>query len=31
VVGQLMPHAQPAEHTMARMAELMTGDRLAEA
>jgi simple sugar transport system ATP-binding protein len=31
VVGQLRPHAQPAEHTMALMAELMTGDRLAEA
>ncbi len=29
VVGELMPHAQPAEHTMALMAELMTGDRVA--
>jgi simple sugar transport system ATP-binding protein len=28
VVGELMPHAQPAEHTMALMAELMTGDRI---
>lgn len=31
VVGELLPHAQPAEHTMARMAELMTGDRVADA
>mgnify|MGYP003334380246 CR=1 FL=1 len=31
VVGQLLPHAQPPEHTMARMAELMTGDRVADA
>jgi simple sugar transport system ATP-binding protein len=31
VVGQLLPHAQPAEHTMALMAELMTGDRVADA
>jgi simple sugar transport system ATP-binding protein len=31
VVGELQPHAQPAEHTMALMAELMTGDRIAAA
>ena len=31
VVGQLLPHAQPPEHTMALMAELMTGDRVADA
>jgi ABC-type sugar transport system ATPase subunit len=28
VVGELQPHAQPPEHTMALMAELMTGDRI---
>jgi ABC-type sugar transport system ATPase subunit len=28
VVGQLLPHAQPPEHTMALMTELMTGDRM---
>ena len=31
VVGELAPHAQPPEHTMALMAELMTGDRIAAA
>jgi simple sugar transport system ATP-binding protein len=31
IVGELLPHAQPAEHTMALMTELMTGDRVAEA
>jgi simple sugar transport system ATP-binding protein len=31
VVGELQPHAQPAEHTMALMAELMTGDRISAA
>jgi simple sugar transport system ATP-binding protein len=31
VVGELQPHAQPPEHTMALMAELMTGDRIAAA
>lgn len=31
VVGELQPHAQPPEHTMALMAELMTGDRFAAA
>jgi simple sugar transport system ATP-binding protein len=31
VVGELLPHAQPAEHTMALMTELMTGDRVADA
>lgn len=28
VVGELLPHAQPAEHTMALMTELLTGDRV---
>jgi simple sugar transport system ATP-binding protein len=28
VVGELLPHAQPPEHTMAQMAELMTGDHV---
>ena len=28
VVGELLPHAQPPEHTMALMTELMTGDRV---
>jgi len=31
VVGSLQPHAQPAEQTMARMTELMTGDRVSAA
>lgn len=31
VVGELQPHAQPPEHTMALMAELMTGDTIAAA
>jgi hypothetical protein len=31
VVGEIAPHAQPAEHTMALMAELMTGDMMVEA
>jgi simple sugar transport system ATP-binding protein len=31
LVGELVPHAQAAEHTMARMTELMTGDRVAAA
>ncbi|MET0773116.1 MAG: ATP-binding cassette domain-containing protein [Candidatus Limnocylindrales bacterium] len=31
VVGELQPHAQPPEHTMALMAELMTGDRVVSA
>jgi simple sugar transport system ATP-binding protein len=30
VVGELAPHAQPPEHTMALMAELMTGDMMVE-
>ncbi len=28
VAGELRPHGQPPEHVMARMTELMTGDRL---
>lgn len=31
VVGELLPHAQSAERTMAQMTELMTGDRVADA
>jgi simple sugar transport system ATP-binding protein len=31
LVGELLPHAQSPEHTMARMTELMTGDRIAAA
>jgi simple sugar transport system ATP-binding protein len=31
VVGEVAPHAQPPEHTMAVMHELMTGDRTADA
>ncbi len=30
VVGEVAPHAQPPEHTMAVMHELMTGDRVSE-
>jgi ABC-type sugar transport system ATPase subunit len=28
IAGEIAPHAQSPEHTMARMAELMTGDRV---
>lgn len=31
VVGEIAPHAQPPEHTMAVMHELMTGDRTPDA
>ena len=31
VVGEVAPHAQPPEHTMARMHELMTGEAIAAA
>ena len=30
LVGELIPREQPAEHTMARMAELMTGEFISE-
>jgi simple sugar transport system ATP-binding protein len=31
IVGEVAPHAQPPEHTMARMHELMTGEAVAAA
>jgi simple sugar transport system ATP-binding protein len=31
IAGELLPHAQPPEHTMALMAELMTGEFMAPA